>query len=90
MMSPTATTATSTQIFRRVIEPEKGSFSPELARVVLDLDFRGEDHTRYEALSAKAQEGTLSPQEADELDSYLHVDSLLAILRLKAERSLQR
>ena len=83
-------TATSTQIFRRVIEPEKGSFSPELARVVLDLDFRGEAHSRYEGLSAKAREGTLSAEEADELDGYLHVDSLLAILRLKAERSLKR
>jgi len=83
-------TAASTQIFRRVIEPETGSFSPELAQIVLDLDFRGEDHTRYEALSAKAQEGALSAEEADELDGYLHVDSLLAILRLKAERSLKR
>ncbi len=79
----------STQIFRRVIEPEQGSFPKELARFVMKLDFHGEDHARFEELSAKAREGALTPQEADELDGYLHVDSLLAILRLKAERSLQ-
>jgi hypothetical protein len=82
-------TAESTHIFRRVIEPEVGSLSPELARFVKTLDFRGDDHARYEALSAKAQEGSLTPAEGDELDGYLHVDSLLTILRLKAERSLR-
>jgi hypothetical protein len=79
----------STQIFRRVIEPENGSFPPELARFVMGLDFRGDDHARYSELSAKAREGALSDEEASELDGYLHVDSLLAILRLKAERSLR-
>jgi len=79
---------TSTEIFRRVVEPEKGSFTPELAHAVLSLDFRGEDHARFEELSAKASEGELSAEEAEELDAYLHVDGLLAILRLKAERSL--
>ena len=78
----------STLIFRRVIEPEVGSLAPELARFVQSLDFRPDDHARYEFLSAKAQQGSLSPQEGDELDGYLQVDSLLAILRLKAERSL--
>lgn len=84
-----AMSAVSTEIFSRVVQPERGSFSPELARFVLNLDFRGEDHTRYEELSGKARDGTLTTQEGNELDEYLRVDSLLAILRLKAERSLQ-
>jgi hypothetical protein len=86
MVSP----ADSTTIFRRVIDPDRGSMSPELARFVLELDFPAADHERFEALSAVAQERALTPEEADELDSYLHVDSLLAIMRLKAERSLDR
>jgi hypothetical protein len=61
---------------------------PDLARYVRALDFRAEDHARYEELSAKARDGSLTPQEGDELDGYLHVDSLLGILHLKAERSL--
>jgi hypothetical protein len=84
-----AITAESTSIFSRVIQPDVGSLPTELARYVSSLDFRPEDHARYEELSAKAGEGTLTPQEADELDGYLHIDSLLAIMRLKADRSLR-
>ena len=80
--------AESATIFGRVIDPDIGSMSPELARFVLDLDFPSTDHERFQELSAKAQAGILAPQEGDELDSYLHVDSLLAIMRLKAARSL--
>jgi hypothetical protein len=84
-----AITAESTSIFSRVIQPDEGSLPDDLARYVLSLDFRSEDHDRYELLSAKAQEGSLTPAEADELDGYLHVDSLLSIMRLKADRSLR-
>ena len=83
-----AITAESATIFSRVIAPDVGSLPADLARYVSSLDFRPEDHARYEALSAKAQAGSLTPQEADELDGYLHVDSLLSIMRLKAARSL--
>jgi hypothetical protein len=81
--------AVSASIFSRVIQPDVGSLPVDLARYVLTLDFRPDDHARYEELSAKAQEGDLTPQEADELDGYLHVDSLLSIMRLKADRSLK-
>jgi hypothetical protein len=83
-----AITAESTQIFSRVFEPDIGSLPPDLARYVQALDFPQQDHARYEELSAKARAGSLTSQEGDELDGYLHVDSLLSILRLKAERSL--
>lgn len=84
-----ALSAESASIFSRVIQPEDGSLPADLARYVLSLDFRGEDHDRYEELSVKAQDGTLTSREADELDGYLHVDSLLSIMRLKANRSLK-
>jgi hypothetical protein len=83
-----AQTFNSTTLFRRVIDPEHGSLAPDVARYVRDLDFRAEDHKRFEELSTKAQEGNLSPPETEELEGFLHVDSLLAIMRLKAERSL--
>jgi hypothetical protein len=59
-----------------------------VARFVLDLDFKPQDHARFEELSAKAQDGILSPEESNELEGFLHVDSLLAIMRLKAAHSL--
>ncbi|MDB5303131.1 MAG: hypothetical protein JWM97_680 [Phycisphaerales bacterium] len=83
-----AVTFDSTTLFRQVIEPENGSLAPDVARYIVDLDFPPTDHARYEVLAAKAQEGTLSPEEAQELDGFIHVDSPLAIMRLKAERSL--
>jgi hypothetical protein len=81
--------AESTSIFRRVIDPENGAMPTDLARFLSSLDFPASDHQRFAELSAKAQEGSLTPQEADELDGYLHVDSWLAIMRLKAHRSLE-
>jgi len=78
----------STTLFRRVIEPENGTLAPDVARYVKDLDFKPDDHARFEFLSAKAQEGALSTDESEELKGFLHVDSLLTIMRLKAERSL--
>ena len=80
--------ADSAMLFRRVIDPERGSMSAELAKFVLELDFPPSDHARFEELSEKAQQRELTSDESDELQNYLHVDNLLAILRLKAERSL--
>lgn len=79
----------STEIFSRIVIPENGTLSPDLAQLILNLDFQGEDHARYETLSAKAEDGTLTPEEKAELDGFLHVDSLLTILRLRAERAVQ-
>lgn len=62
--------------------------SPELARFVLELDFPPAYHARFDELSATAQERKLTSDESAELQNYLHVDNVLAIFRLKAERSL--
>lgn len=79
----------ATEIFKRVIDPESGSLPPVLARYLIELDFKADDHRRFETLSAKAQDGTLSKEEADELDGFLNIDALLSIMRLKAQRSLK-
>ncbi len=83
-----ATSPYAAQLFRRVIDSDPGAMSPELARYVRSLNFPAADHARYEALSVKAQDGTLTADEGDELDGFLHVDSLIGLLRLRAERSL--
>lgn len=78
-----------TSIFRRVVNPDSGSLPAPLAEFLLDLDFPRADHERYAELSSKAQEGTLTDEERRQLEGYLEVDSLLAVLRLKAQRSLR-
>lgn len=66
----------------------KKSGSKESFQDVVALDFTGADHVRYEALSAKAQQGKLAPDEGDELDRYLEANSMLAIQRLRDAQSL--
>jgi len=78
----------TTEIFKRVIDPDHGTLPEPLARYLAELDFKSEDHQRFELLSAKAREGTLSNAESAELDGFLDVDALLSIMRLKAQRSL--
>ena len=55
----------------------------------LALDFTPADKDRMRGLSAKAREGTLSPAEQAEINSYERVGHLLNILQSKARRSLQ-
>jgi hypothetical protein len=43
-----------------------------------------DDIERMNVLGERAREGNLTPQEAAELDSYLHLGSLLSILQSKA------
>jgi hypothetical protein len=54
------------------------------------LDFSRADHDRVAELSAKANEGLLSSDEKDELDEYIRVADLVALLQLKARNSLKR
>jgi hypothetical protein len=89
-MSAMVAPADSAALFRRVIDPDRGTMSPELAHFVLELDFPPDDHVRYQQLCARVQEQKLTSDEETELKNYLHVDNLLAILRLKAKRSLAK
>src|SRR6266700_6174280 len=85
-----ATLSYESIILGRLIQPEQGDMAPDLARYVLSLDFSAPDQERVAALSAGAQSGALSPDEEAELDGYLRVNDLLAILQSKARQSLNR
>ena len=81
--------SSTTEIFQRVIAPAEGTLPSALATYLLTLDFVEADQKRYEALSEKAQAGTLTADEERELDRYLDVDAMISLLRLKAKRSLK-
>jgi hypothetical protein len=53
-----------------------------------DMPFFDED--RVNELSAKARAGTLTESESQELDSCLHVGSVLAVLQSKRRRLLKQ
>ena len=81
---------TGPAILGRLIEPDNGDLSPEAARSLLALEFPKRDHRRMAELSEKASAGTLTRSERAELDEYLRVADLLALLQSRARRSLQR
>ena len=76
-------------ILKRVIRPDVGDVPPEVAKALLALGFQESDHARMAELSAKAQEGTLTPAEQDELDGYINVSHLISFIRSKARISLK-
>jgi hypothetical protein len=78
-----------TEILRRVIEPDRANLSPEAARFMLGLDFPEADHERMALLSDKANAGTLSEQERDELEGYIRVSDFLSLVQAKARMALR-
>jgi len=48
------------------------------------------DRDRVDELSAKARSGSLTDAERAELDSYLHIGSLLAVMQSRARRLLKK
>ena len=77
-------------VFERILQPGQGDLPPEVAAYLLQWDFPPEDHARYEELSAKAQEGSLSEADQEELDELLTANDLMLILQSKARVSLRQ
>jgi hypothetical protein len=76
-------------IFGRILEPSKATLSAAAARANLDLAFSQADQDRMRQLSAKAREGTLSPDEQTEINNYERVGHILSLMKSKARRSLK-
>jgi len=78
------------EIWSRTIEPDNGNLSPEAAQALMTLKLPAADVERVNELSAKAREGSLTPEESRELDNYLNVGRALELLQAKARLSLRR
>jgi hypothetical protein len=76
-------------IFASLWETEDRPLSVELARHIIRLQFSDQDRARMHALAVKNQEGHLTASERAELDSYVKVGDLVAILQSKARRLLR-
>jgi hypothetical protein len=63
---------------------------PDVARYLLAMQLPAADCDRVDELSAKAREGSLTPEETVELDGYLHVGTLLGIMQSCARPLLKR
>jgi hypothetical protein len=79
----------SASVLESIIEPRRGTFSEELARYILSLDFTPEQHAKADQLSEKARLGSLSETERADLDELIYVNAMLGILQSKARVSLK-
>jgi hypothetical protein len=80
---------TEAAILSRVIQVEERELSQGAAEYLLSVRFGEPDIARMNHLSETAQQGKLTAEEKAELDSYLHVSNLLAIMQSKARRALR-
>lgn len=78
-----------TAMLEQLAEIDAVTLSPETARTFLQLRFGRSYHQRVDILSEKARLGTLTAVEGAELDDFLHVGDLVAILQSKARQALR-
>jgi hypothetical protein len=90
MSSQTANPNTEAAILARVIQFSDEDLSRGAVEYLLSFRFGDRDVARMNELSGLAQEGRLTTQEQAELDSYIHVSNLLAVLQSKGRKALQR
>jgi len=84
MNSPAASPNTESAILARIIRAGEDPITPDVARYLLSMRLPSSDEQRVNELSAKAQAGSMTDAETQELDSYLHIGYLLGVLQAKA------
>ena len=76
-------------ILARVIAPNALGLPPSVAAELLKWGFDETDKQRMSELAEKARQGTLTPEEQAETESFERVSSFLGLVKSKARRSLQ-
>jgi hypothetical protein len=89
MSSQAITPNSEAAILARLILSQDRSIEPEVARYLLSFAFQPSDMKRMHELAERAQAAELTLAEHDELNSYLHVSNLLAIMQSKARQFLK-
>jgi hypothetical protein len=77
-------------IVSRILTNGEDGPSPEVARHLLSVTFTDEDKARMHELAVKNQEGRISPEELQELDSYIKAGDMLALLKSRARMTLKK
>jgi hypothetical protein len=85
-----ASTSFEPAIWARLIQTPKEPISSEAARYLLSIRFGDADRRRMEELADRSGADTLTPEEAAEFDSYLHVANLLTVMHAEARTALRR
>lgn len=90
MVAKTAAQISDAVVFARLWETDRGQLAPALARHILKLKFSPADQARMHELAVKNQESKLTSAERAELEVYVRVGDLLALLQSKARQRLRK
>jgi len=77
-------------VLSHALEIKSGVFPTEGAQFILDLGIRQEDKERMLLLLARRQEGKITAEETEDLESYIEADNLLSVLKAKAILALKK
>ncbi|HJT35556.1 MAG TPA: hypothetical protein VJ783_26245 [Pirellulales bacterium] len=88
-MATQAQPITEAEILSAVIAPDQPTWPPELARLVLGLQFSAEQIRRMNDLARRNNAGELGDEERGELASYVQVGNFLSLAHSKARISLK-
>jgi hypothetical protein len=80
---------TETAIFERIVLPNEPPLSEQAAKSILAIGFSPEDRRQMELLAEKARQGTLTPDESEDIDNFERVGHYLSILHAKARMALR-
>jgi hypothetical protein len=89
-MPTSQTAATEAAILSRLIRPDRDDLSLELAQAILAFDYDEKDLKRMHELAVRNQDGKLTTDEEEELDSYRRVGYFVELMRSKARLTLKR
>jgi hypothetical protein len=77
-------------IIGRVIDPSNPTLTRAAAEWILALGYSEADQARMTELTAKSNQGVLTPAEHRKLEGYVFVGDPLSILKSKARLSLRK
>ncbi len=72
-----------------LLEPFGECLTPEVAQKLVDMQAGPAVIARVEALADKCNEGTLTPEEHAEYESYVQVNQVMTMLKVRARKFLQ-
>jgi len=90
MSSQITSPNTEAAILARLIQIGQEELPRGAAEYLLSIRFGDRDTARMNEWSELARQGELTNEEQAELDSYLHVGNLLAVMQSKGRQALQR
>ena len=86
----TEATLTEADILTEVVEPNRATFSPQLAEELLSLRFNDNATNRIRDLLQKNNAGNITPAEKSTLENYLRVGEFLDLMQAKARITLHQ